>query len=206
MMERSDIDADEIGRDRIGDHGAETQSIVRAINRELHGGGEHERAHEHDQMIGPHEERPEVDRPAAGERRKRIGVARQDEDRRLLQLHPDRKARDHGGDAGAGLHRRKAETLHINAGDHGADHNGGRDGKESRVIVQIEHRAEIGADHDGRAVGQVQAAHDAEDQGEADREQPVGRADHDAIDRVLDEVDHRPLPSPAQPAARRVPR
>ena len=39
---------------------------------------------------------------------------------------------------------------------------------------------------------EVEPAHHAEDDGEADRQQRIGRAEHDAVDGVLDEVDQGP--------------
>ena len=46
----------------------------------------------------------------------------------------------------------------------------------------------VDPDHDGRAVGQVEAAHDAENQREPETEQRVGRAEHDPVDEVLQEI------------------
>ncbi len=200
------IDADQMRRDRIADDGAQAEAEAGAVEREMHGRRQRERADQHDQMIDAQQERPELERRAGRERRERIGVARQDQDRRLLELHPDREARHHRGDAGAGLHRREAEPLDVDAGEHRADDHGARHRERAGAVLQIEDGAEIAADHDRRAVGQVEPAHHAEDQREAERQQPVGRADHHAVDGVLDEVDHRPLPRLRQPAARRVPR
>ena len=42
-------------------------------------------------------------------------------------------------------------------------------------------------------VGEIETPHHPEDQGEADREQRVGRADEDAVEGVLDEVDRSPV-------------
>ena len=74
--------------------------------------------------------------------------------------------------------RAEAQPLHVEAGQRRA----GDDDQRHRQGADAEPRervgAEIGAGHDGRAVGQVEPAHGAEDQREAERQQRVGRAHH----------------------------
>ena len=129
------IDPDQVSGRRTVDDGAQRQAEAAAVEHELHRRRQRERAHQHDQMIGAHQERPERERRAAGERRERIGMARQDQDGGLLELHPDREARHHGGDPGAGRHRRKAKSLDIDAGDYCAEHHGAGDRDRRRAVV-----------------------------------------------------------------------
>ena len=117
-------------------------------------------------------------------------MLRKHRSRGLFELHPDRKARHHRGNPGAGCHWGEAQALHIDAGEHGADDGHGDDHERSRRELHVDQRPEIGSDHDRGAVGEIEPAHHSENQREAERQQGVGRADHHAVDRVLDEVDH----------------
>ncbi len=188
---RLHIDADEVRGHRLVDDRAQRQPEAGAVESEVDDGGQHQHAGKHHQVIGAQQERTERERSAARERRERVGVARQQQDGRLLELHPDSEARHHRGDAGARRHRGKAQPLDIDAGKRRPGHGRGGDHHRPGAEVHVQERAEIGAQHDRRPVGEVEPAHDAEDQGEAERQQRVGRADHHAVDRVLDEVDHR---------------
>ena len=68
------------------------------------------------------------------------------------------------------------------AGDHRAqDHRAG-DRQRPGAGVQVEDGPEIAADHDRGPVGQVEPAHHAEYQREAERQQPIGGADHRAVE------------------------
>ena len=126
--------ADQMSRHRIADDGAQGEAETGAVERKLHGRRQRERAHQHDEMIDTDQEGPEFERRGGGERRERIGVTGQDQDRRLLELHPDREARHHRGDAGAGLHRREAEPLDIDAGDHRPEDHRARDRQRTGAV------------------------------------------------------------------------
>ena len=148
-------------------------------------------------MIDAQQEWAKLQRRCGRERRKRIGVLRKHQDRGLFELHPDRKARHHRGDPGAGRHRGEAQAFHIDAGEYGADDGHGDDHERPRRELHVDQRPEIGADHDRGAVGEIEPAHHSENQREAERQQGIGRADHHAVDRVLDEVDHTDVIRPA---------
>ncbi len=57
-----------------------------------------------------------------------------------------------------------------------------------------EGRGEIGADHVERAVRQIDQVHDAEDQRQPGRQQEQQQAELQAVQALLREQRHRPLP------------
>src|SRR5262245_57621880 len=85
------------------------------------GGGR--RYDQHDEMLGPDKERARLGLASPDQRLEGIGVARQDERRRLLDLHPYRKTRDHSGHRGSLAERAEAEALDIEAREHSTDHD-----------------------------------------------------------------------------------
>ena len=161
-----------------------------AIEQQSEGSRYRQHRGEHDEVVGTHHERTQRPEFAAGQRRERIAVTRQHQQARLLELHPDRKTRNHRGDAGADTERREAEPLDIDSGHHRACDRDDRHDIGRRTELDVEQRAEIGADHDRGAIAQVEPTHDAEDQCEAERQKPVGGTDHQTVERGLDEGDH----------------
>ena len=87
--------------------------------------------------------------------------------------------------------RRKNSRLEQHADDEQRE----RAGDQGDEVVQAEDRVDIvhdeAADHVHLAVGEVQEAHDGEDQGEAEGDQGVVRGEHDAVD---DDLLHVRLP------------
>jgi hypothetical protein len=128
---------------------------------------------EHDEIVGTYHERSHRQQLAAGQRRERIAVTRQHQQARLFELHPDCETRYHRGNARANAERSKTKPLDIDAGHH---RTGDRDDRHDVcrcAELNVEKRAEIGADHDRGPITQIEPAHDAEDQREAERKKPV---------------------------------
>ena len=71
------------------------------------------------------------------------------------------------------------------------------DGAEHEAIGPFgEGRGEIGADHVERAVRQIDEVHDAEDQRQPRRQQEQQHAELNAVEKLLDEIEHGFVPSP----------
>ena len=92
--------ADDLGRAPVVDDGADAEAEARAMQRPVEQSGCAAGHRQHQQMLGPEQERADRDRRALHQRGKRVEVARQQQGGRLLDLHPHREARDHGGDGG----------------------------------------------------------------------------------------------------------
>jgi hypothetical protein len=144
---------------------------------------------EHDQRLQAQAERAHLQRRAAVQWRERIEVAGQGERGQFLQLHPQGEARHHRGDGRALAVGREAQALDVRAGERRAEHGDDRESEQSGAEAQVGPGRRVAAQHDGRAIGEVDPAQHAEDQGEAEREQRVGRAQEQAVERVLREVD-----------------
>src|SRR5262245_6790602 len=135
------------------------------------GGGR--RYDQHDEMLGPDKERSELEWPSLDQRWEGIEVARQDERRRLFDLHPYRKTRDHGGHRSSLAERAEAEALDIEACEHSADHDQQGNGQRADAEPQERVGAEVSTGHDGRSVSEVEPVQRPEDQGEAQRQQCI---------------------------------
>ena len=169
--------------------------------------GERGRAAEHDEMVAANEELSEVEGELR-KRRERIGPIGEDDGDDLLELHPDREARDHRGERSPPPHRPEAHAFDVEAGQHRAGQSCRGDGEEAGLELDVQQGAREDPEHDRGTVGEVEASHHPENQGEADREQRIGRADEDAVERYSGRsrqspVDHH---GSAAPETRRAPR
>ena len=185
-----DIDPGKTCSDAVLDDRAQPEAEPAAIEQQMESSRDRQHRGEHDEVVGTHHERSQRPEFAAGQRRERVAVTRQHQQARLLELHPDRETRNHRGDARADAERSKAKPLDIDAGHHRACDRDDRHEIGRRAELDVEQRAEIGADHDRGAIAQIEPAHDAEDQREAERKKPIGATDHQTVERGLDEGDH----------------
>ena len=188
---------------RVPGHRAEREPEAGAVQEQVQEEGDRRRAGEHHEVVAADEERAGLEREVR-ERRERIGAVGEEDGDDLLELHPDREARDHRGEGRPAPDRPEADPLHVDPGQHRPGHGGGGDGHEAGLEFDEHQGAREDPEHDRGAVGEVETPHHPEDQGEADREQRVGRADEDAVEGVLDEVDdHRSTIIMGPPARRR---
>ena len=67
-----------------------------------------------------------------------------------------------------------------------ADHDHQQRHRQRRAEIRDAQPADIGADHVDRAVREIDQVRDAVDQREADREQRIDVADHQAVDGVVE--------------------
>jgi hypothetical protein len=205
-VKRRDVHAHHADHLAVIGRGADQPAELRAGEQEPER-ERHQRAErEHEQVVGGEVPAPDVHRPGEDRRtRHRPVVGTPDEldgvaddehervrDEELLQLLP---AVD--GTEERRLHER-AHDGHARRGQHERDPERGGGADEERG----DRVAQVGAQHVERAVGEVEHAHDAEDQGEArgDEEQEHRRVSlFQALNgeerrRRGDEIEHRSRP------------
>ena len=140
-----------------------------------------------------------MQRVAAGDDRRHRFHARALRDLREVRQH-ERHAdrRQHRREAEGVAQRPVGDALHrpaIERGDrhrdqqHDQEDQGDR-GQPERDQHQERDQRDEAADHEDVAMGEIDHADDAVDHGVADRDQPVDRAEHEAVDELLGEIIH----------------
>jgi hypothetical protein len=113
------------------------------------------------------------------------------EDQKNGVLHEigDREGGDQQGRRAGLAQRPEGDPLHAE-GEDGDDDDGAQGHDHHRIAGQrVDHEA---AHHDQLAMGEVDQAHDAEDEADAERGQGIDRAQADRVDQVLDDDHARP--------------
>ena len=164
------------------------------MQQQVQGPHHDDRQQQHRDLFRAEQEGADLEGAGDEQGREGIGALGQEVNRDLFELHPDHEARDHGRERGVPAHGTKAQALDINAGEDRACQRRQGDDQHVDLVMHMQPGAGVGAQHDGGAECEVQPAHDAENDGEADRQQRVGRAEHDAVNGILDEIDHSVCP------------
>jgi len=136
-----------------------------------------------DHVDGPDGQRQRGERVPDGLRR---GVP--DEDRRVLDDDGQRHHGEHGDLDGLIAQASQDQPLHDRTDERDARHRQEARDEEIDAPQREERVEEEGAQHEELAVGEVDHAHDAEDEGEADPHQGIAAPQDEAVDDVLDEL------------------
>jgi len=160
---------------------------------------EERRDAQHDQVLLADRKLPQFDELEIAQRGKFVGAVGKGDGDGFFELHPDGEARNHRGHRRAFLDRPETQAFDIGAGDHRAQDGRHQHGVPAGLELEEQEGPEEHADHDRRAVGQVEAAQDAENQREADGKQGVTRTYGNAVEGVLDEIENPVSPPPVSP-------
>ena len=190
------VDAHEQRGVRVFGHRPHREPETRAVEQLMQGDDEDRRQAQHDQMFEADGQAGQFDELEVAEGGEFVGPVGKGDRNALFELHPDRETRDHGGDGSPLLDRPETQPFDIGAGDCRAQNRSRQHGVPACLELDEQEGAEKHADHDRRAVGQVEAAQDTEDQREADRQQGVARTHGDAVEGVLDEIENPVSPRP----------
>ena len=199
-------DADRARHLHVVDAGADHRAEARALHQEVEPDRDHDRDPDHHQPVGRKREAGDAERLLQVRRgRDRDRVAAPDDQAEVGDDERDAERDQHLAEHVAG---ELAQDEALDEPAERRDDEAAQERREPEVGHDLEDaRAEIGAEHEQRAVRQIRDPHQPEDQREARRQQEQQPAEGEAVQRLDGPELHRwtrviPAPSPRRTGIR----